>query len=68
MNSRKIIGLCVLLILLCAYSFGAMLIAIHFLPQSRWADFVYYPIAGVIWIFPAMKILRWMQPPDDQEE
>jgi len=67
MNSRKIIGLCILLILLVAYSFGAMLIAIHYLPESRWAELIYYPLAGVFWIFPAMKIVRWMQPPEGQD-
>lgn len=62
MNSRKIIGLCALLILLAVYSLGAMLVAVHYLPESRWAELAYYPLAGVLWIFPAMKIVRWMQP------
>ncbi|MEP3247803.1 MAG: DUF2842 domain-containing protein [Sneathiella sp.] len=65
MKRRKLAGLCLLLTLLVLYSFGAMLVAIHFLPESRWAEFVYYPLVGVIWIFPAMKIIRWMDPPEE---
>jgi len=38
-----------------------MYIAVNFLPESKIAELIYYPVAGVIWIFPAMKIVKWMQ-------
>ena len=68
MKGRKLAGMSLLLVLLVLYSFGAMLLAINFLPDSRWAELVYYPLAGIIWIFPAMKIVKWMQPPDPGPE
>lgn len=67
MTSRKIIGICLLLVLLAFYSAGAMMLAVNFLPDSRWAELAYYPLAGILWIFPAMKIIRWMQPAEQDE-
>ncbi len=64
-NFRKVVGLIVLIVLLIVYSFAAMQIAVNFLPESRWAELVYYPLVGVIWIFPAMKIVKWMQQSDN---
>jgi peptidoglycan/LPS O-acetylase OafA/YrhL len=51
----------VLLLLLVIYSLACMLIAVKFLPDSKIAELIYYPIVGIIWIFPAMKIVKWMQ-------
>jgi len=65
MKMRKLAGLLMLLLLVVIYSFGAMLIAVHLLPESRMAEFVYYPVVGILWIFPAMKIVKWMQPAED---
>lgn len=62
MKMRKLTGLLMLLLLVVVYSFGAMLIAVNLLPESRLVDFIYYPVVGVLWIFPAMKIVKWMQP------
>ncbi len=64
-NFRKITGLIGLIVLLILYSFAAMQIAVNFLPDSRWAELAYYPLVGVIWIFPAMKIVNWMQSLDN---
>ena len=61
MSVRKITGLLALLILLSIYSLLCMYIAVNFLPESKIAEIIYYPVAGVIWIFPAMKIVKWMQ-------
>ena len=61
MSVRKITGLLALLILLSIYSLLCMYIAVNFLPESKIAELIYYPVAGVIWIFPAMKIVKWMQ-------
>ncbi|WP_339635839.1 DUF2842 domain-containing protein [uncultured Sneathiella sp.] len=61
MQSRKIIGLLVLITLLALYCGICVFIAVQFLPDSKLAELIFYPVAGVIWIFPAMKIIRWMQ-------
>ncbi|MFC4271406.1 DUF2842 domain-containing protein [Sneathiella chungangensis] len=63
MNSRKIIGLAGLLVLLTAYCAICLFIAVQFLPANKLAELIFYPLAGVIWIFPAMRIVKWMQSP-----
>ncbi len=64
MTVRKITGLLALLILLALYSLLCMYIAVNFLPESKIAELIYYPVVGIIWIFPAMKIVKWMQTQD----
>ncbi|MEH6527636.1 MAG: DUF2842 domain-containing protein [Sneathiella sp.] len=66
MNTRKAVGMAILIFLLVIYCLACMLIAVQFLPDSKIAELIYYPIVGVIWIFPAMKIVKWMQPPEPQ--
>ncbi|WP_169543398.1 DUF2842 domain-containing protein [Sneathiella aquimaris] len=66
MNGRKLAGLMLLLLLVVVYSFAGMLMAIHLLPDSKWAELIYYPVIGIMWIFPAMKIIAWMQPKDPE--
>ena len=67
MQSRKIIGLLVLITLLALYCGICVFIAVQFLPDSKLAELIFYPVAGVIWIFPAMKIIRWMQSTSEVE-
>ncbi|WP_339714388.1 DUF2842 domain-containing protein [uncultured Sneathiella sp.] len=67
MQSRKIIGLLVLIALLALYCGICVFIAVQFLPDSKLAELIFYPVAGVIWIFPAMKIIRWMQSTSEVE-
>lgn len=67
MHKRKILGLFLFLALIVIYSFAAMLFAVHLLPDNRWVELAFYPVVGVIWIFPAMKIVRLMLPGKDEE-
>ncbi|WP_025897738.1 DUF2842 domain-containing protein [Sneathiella glossodoripedis] len=69
MTSKKVLGLILFLGFIVIYSFAAMLLAVHILPDNRWVDLLFYPVVGILWIFPAMKILRFMLPgdPSDQE-
>jgi len=68
MHSRKIFGLIGLLVLLALYCAMCVYIAVQFLPESKLAELIYYPIAGVVWIFPAAKIVKWMQASPDGDE
>ena len=65
MKTRKIVGLAGLLLLLTVYCLVCVYIAVQFLPENKLAELIFYPAAGVIWIFPAMKIVKWMQPPEE---
>ena len=67
-SSRKIIGLIGLLFLLGIYCAICVFIATEFLPENRLVELIFYPVVGVIWIFPAAKIVRWMQTPADLKE
>lgn len=67
MNIRKLSGLAFLLIMLLIYSLACMYIAVNFLPESKLAELVFYPVVGIIWIFPAMKIVKWMQSPPEED-
>lgn len=65
MHTRKIIGLAVLLLMLAIYCVGCVFVAVQFLPESKLVELIFYPLAGIIWIFPAIRIVRWMQSPPD---
>jgi uncharacterized protein DUF2842 len=60
-RTRKFIGLLLILVLIVVYSFAAMLIAVHLLPENKLVELMYYAIVGIGWIFPAMWIIRWMR-------
>lgn len=56
----------VLTVLLCAYAFAAMLVAVVLQVNDSWLiEVLYYFVAGLAWIVPAGAIIWWMQKPDD---
>lgn len=67
-RTRKFVGLILLLLLVTVYSFAAMLIAVNFLPENKLLELIYYALAGIGWIFPAMWIIRWMRAFADDEK
>ncbi|WP_334130322.1 DUF2842 domain-containing protein [Sneathiella sp.] len=67
MHARKLIGLVALLLMLALYCGACVFIAVQFLPQNRIVELIFYPVAGVLWIFPAIRIIRWMQAPPEGE-
>ena len=32
--------------------------------QQRWIAAIYYVVAGIGWVLPAMPLIRWMSRPD----
>lgn len=68
-RQRKFIGAIALLLLVIAWSLGVMALA-QSSPLAAWfrsgivAQMVFYLIAGMGWILPAMPLIRWMQRPD----
>ena len=68
MRTRKLIGTILLLILVLVYGLFAMAIGAIYVNQLHGIiQFVYYVIAGLLWIFPAGLIIRWMSRPDKLE-
>jgi len=62
---RKLFGAVLLLVLVCVWALLAMALA-----QSALTDInglvaaIYYVVAGLGWVLPAMPIVSWMSRPD----
>jgi hypothetical protein len=62
---RKLIGAFALFALVICWALIAMAIA-QFPPifNNPWIAGLYYVVAGIGWILPAMPLIRWMSKPD----
>ncbi|WP_295556607.1 DUF2842 domain-containing protein [uncultured Hyphomicrobium sp.] len=64
-RTRKLVGAIALLVFLAVYALAAMMVAVVLqVSASKFAELVYYPVAGLLWVLPAMWLVRWMQSPD----
>ena len=64
-RTRKLVGAIALLAFLAVYALVAMMVAVVLqVSASKVAEIVYYPLAGLLWLPPAMWLVRWMQRPD----
>lgn len=59
-SSRSLIGMFVLIFGLALYAFAAAAIGDIIEPWPLAIEMIFYLIAGILWIFPAKKILEWM--------
>ena len=61
---RKLIGAIMLIILVIAWALLAMALAQSPLVKANGAiEVIYYVIAGLGWVLPAMPLIRWMSRP-----
>ena len=64
-RSRKLVGAVALLLLVCVWALFAMALA-----QSVLTDInglvaaIFYVVAGLGWVLPAMPLISWMSRPD----
>jgi hypothetical protein len=64
-RTRKFIGTLALLLLVVVWSLLGMTAAqTPWLASSRLLQAVYYVVAGIGWVLPAMPIVSWMARPD----
>lgn len=64
-RQRKLLGTVALLVLVTVWSLLAMALAqAPVIAGSRLIQFVYYVVAGLGWVLPAMPIISWMSRPD----
>jgi hypothetical protein len=64
---RKFIGTVALLSLVILWALLAMAAAQFMLPAvNGWVAGLYYVIAGLGWVLPAMPLIAWMQRPDPE--
>jgi hypothetical protein len=60
-RTKKFIGAIVMLVWIPAYALVAMILALKILPHANGlVAFLYYAIAGTIWIIPIGLMLPWM--------
>ena len=61
---RKLIGAVALLVLVVVWALLAMALAQSALTSVfGWVAAIYYVIAGLGWVLPAMPLVRWMSRP-----
>jgi hypothetical protein len=64
-RTRKLIGTIALLVLVTAWALLAMAFAQFALrAQNSIVVMLFYAVAGLGWVLPAMPIVAWMQRPD----
>mgnify|MGYP001823081987 CR=1 FL=1 len=61
---RKLIGTFLLVLLVVVYALVATTVATHRLAESPWwVHLLYFFLSGLLWVIPAMWIIRWMAKP-----
>ncbi len=66
-RTRKFIGTIGLLVLVIVWSLTGMALAqTPWLAASKLAQAIFYVVAGLGWVLPAMPIISWMSRPDPQ--
>jgi hypothetical protein len=64
-RTRKFFGTIALLLLVVVWSLMGMTVAqTPWLANSRLAQAIFYVVAGIGWVLPAMPIISWMSRPD----
>lgn len=62
---RKLIGTVLIIVLVLVYAFLATMVASATLGSSHWSiHLLYFFLTGLLWILPAMAIIKWMEKPD----
>lgn len=65
---RKLIGTVLIIILVILYALIATTVASALLGASPWwVHLLYFLLTGLLWILPAMLIIRWMERPVEPE-
>ena len=67
-RTRKFIGTVAILTLVCVWALLAMALAQSALTNiNGWVATIYYVVAGLGWVLPAMPLISWMSRPDKPE-
>lgn len=64
---KKLIGTIAIVLLVIVYALIATSVASAYLGQSSgWVHLAYFALSGLLWILPAMLIIKWMAGPPAQ--
>jgi hypothetical protein len=62
---RKFIGAVALIVLVLSWSLIAMALAqLPAIKANAFVEAIYYVVAGLGWVLPAMPLIRWMSRPE----
>jgi Na+/serine symporter len=62
---RKLIGVVLIIALVLIYALVATTVAAATLGAAHWSvHLLYFLVTGLLWILPAMAIIKWMERPD----
>jgi hypothetical protein len=66
---RKFIGAFLLIALVVCWSLLAMAVAqFPVIKDNKLVEWLYFVVAGLGWVLPAMPLIRWMSRPDAPRE
>lgn len=61
---KKLIGTFLIVVLVILYALIATTVATYRLAEAEWyVHMLYFLFSGILWIVPAMFIIRWMERP-----
>ncbi|GIL00358.1 MAG: hypothetical protein BroJett030_02570 [Alphaproteobacteria bacterium] len=64
---RKLVGTVALIALVVLYALVATAVAVARLADApAWAHLLYFLATGLLWVVPAMLVVRWMLRPDER--
>ncbi|WAJ26257.1 DUF2842 domain-containing protein [Antarcticirhabdus aurantiaca] len=65
---KKLIGTVILIVLVLFYALVAMAVATATLAEaSGWVHLLYFLVTGLLWVVPAMFLIKWMETPSRAE-
>lgn len=66
-RKRKLVGTIALIVLVIVWSLLGMTVAqTPWLAASKLAQAIFYVVAGLGWVLPAMPLISWMSRPDPE--
>lgn len=61
---RSFVGTILIIVLVISYALAATTIATLTLAMAPWwVHFLYFLLSGILWVLPAMLIIKWMAGP-----
>lgn len=62
LRMRKLVGTVMLFVMITIYALIAMVVAValEVNTTSKTVELVFYFVAGLLWVLPAMWIIKWM--------
>jgi len=59
---KKLVGAVILITLVVVYAIVATAFASLYLAESSgWVHLAYFLISGILWVVPAMLVIKWME-------